>query len=61
MKTIEKNDCNLYIFWCGQALHMYSFNARKILQIQKTICNYCKGYVVPRKKCFVNSCKARKK
>ena len=51
--TIEKNDCNLYIFWCGPALHTYSFNARKILQIQKTICNYCKRYLVSWKKFFV--------
>ena len=61
MITIEKNDCNLYIYWCGPALHTYSFNARKILQIQKFICNYCKRYVVPWKKCFVNSYKSRKK
>ena len=28
-------------------LHTYSLNARKILQIQNKICNYCKRYVVP--------------
>ena len=50
----------MYI-WCESASHTYSFNARKILQIQKNICNYCKRFVVPWKKCFVNLCKSRKK
>jgi len=48
MITIENNDYNLYIYiWCGPELHTYSFNARKILQIQKIIFNYFKRYVVP--------------
>jgi len=36
----------IYIYiWSGPDLHTYLFNARKILQIQKIICNYCKRYV----------------
>ena len=31
----------------GQRYIRIHYNARKILQIQKTICNYCKRYVVP--------------
>jgi len=34
MITIEKNDCNLYIYQCGPALHTYSFNARKMLYVK---------------------------
>ena len=38
---LNKIDRHLYTQWSGKELHTYSFNARKILQIQKNICNYC--------------------